>query len=86
MVDTRTWNRLDDAARREFHDLFHPFQDALRDAGVHDGYDLGRDWSVQRVNGAWTISNGSSILEGVTSSRREVIEALYKDGIQNLNR
>lgn len=86
MVDTGTWNRLDDAARHEFRDLFRQFQDSLRDAGVHDGYDLGVDWSVQLVDGVWAISNGSRILDGVTSSRREVIEALYTDGVQNLNR
>jgi hypothetical protein len=86
MVDTRIWNRLDDAAWQEFRNLFHQFQNSLREAGVHDGYDLGMDWSVQLVDDAWAISNGSRILDGVTSLRREVIEALYTDGVQNLNR
>jgi hypothetical protein len=86
MVDTATWNRLDDAARQEFRNLFQQFQNSLREAGVHDGYDLGMDWSVQRVDGVWAISNGSRILDGVTSSRGDVIEALYTDGVQNLNR
>jgi hypothetical protein len=86
MVDNATWNRLDDAARQEFHNLFQQFQNSLREAGVHDGYDLGMDWSVQRVDGVWAISNGLRILVGVTSSRPEVIDALYTDGVQNLNR
>jgi hypothetical protein len=86
MVDTGTWNRLDDAARQEFRDLFRQFQEALRDAGVHDGYDLGMNWFVQLVDGLWTISNGSKMLQGVTSTRRAVIDALYTDGVQNLNR
>lgn len=34
MVDTGTWNRLDDGARQEFRDLFQRFQESLRDAGV----------------------------------------------------
>lgn len=37
-------------------------------------------------DGVWTISDGAKILAGVTSSRREVIDALYADGVQNLNR
>jgi hypothetical protein len=86
MVDTATWNRLDDAARQEFRDLFRQFQDSLRDAGVHDGCDLGTDWSVQLVDGVWTISNGLKILDRVMSTRREVIDALYTDGVQNLSR
>ncbi|MFN3150018.1 hypothetical protein [Bremerella sp.] len=86
MVDTGTWNRLDDAARQEFRALFPQFQQSLRDAGVHDGYDLGMDWAVKKVDGAWAISNGADILNGVTSPRREVIDALYTDGVQNLNR
>lgn len=86
MVDPGTWNRLDDAAREEFRALFRPFQESLRDAGIHDGYDLGMDWSVRLTDGVWTISNGAKILAGVTSSRRDVIDALYADGVQNLNR
>ncbi len=86
MVDTGTWNRLDDAARQEFRELFRQFQKSLQENGVHDGYDLGMDWSVQLVAGFWAISNGTKILNGVTSSRREVIDALYTEGVQNLNR
>jgi hypothetical protein len=86
MVDIGTWNRLDDAAQQEFRDLFRQFQDALRDAGVHDADDLAMDWSVQLVDGVWTISNGLQILDRVTSTRREVIAALYTDGVQNMNR
>ncbi len=86
MVDTGTWNRLDDSARQEFRELFRQFQESLRKNGVHDGYDLGMDWSVQLVDGVWAISDGTKILDGVTSPRRDVIEALYTDGVQNLNR
>jgi hypothetical protein len=86
MVDIGTWNRLDDAARQEFRDLFRQFQDSLRDAGIDDGDDLAMDWSVQLVDGVWTISNGLTILGRVMSTRRDVIDALYTDGVQNLNR
>ena len=86
MVDSGTWNRLDDSARQEFRELFRQFKESLRNVGVHDGHDLGMDWSVQLVDGVWAISNGTTILEGVTSRRRDVIEALHTDGVQNLNR
>lgn len=86
MVDTGTWGRLDDAGRQEFQSLSARFHRALRDAGVHDGYDLAMTWSVQEIDGAWAISDGAAILDGVTSPRRDVIDALYADGVQNLNR
>jgi len=86
MVDTETWNKLDDAARAEFHLLLKSFQRSLREHGVLDGQDLAKDWTVQLVDGVWVISNGEKAPEGVNSPRREVIEALYRDGVQNLNR
>jgi hypothetical protein len=86
MVDTETWNKLDDAARLEFRSLFDSFQRSLQKHGVWDGQDLAADWTVQLVDGVWVISNGDKALEGVNSPRREVIEALYRDGVQNLNR
>jgi hypothetical protein len=86
MVDIETWNKLDDAARAEFRSLLESFQRSLQEHGVLDGQDLAADWTVQLVDGVWIISNGEKALEGVNSPRREVIEALYRDGVQNLNR
>lgn len=86
MVDTGTWNRLDEAARQEFRQLFHQFQKSLGLNGIHDGYDLGMDWSVQLIDDVWAISDGTRTLEGVTSKHRDVIDALYTDGVQNLGR
>lgn len=86
MVDTGTWSRLDEAGRREFLALAPRLHEALRRHGVNDGYDLATDWSVQEIDGAWCITNTAAILDDVTSPRRDVIEALYADGVQNLNR
>ncbi|MFM7562490.1 MAG: hypothetical protein ACKO81_05580 [Planctomycetota bacterium] len=86
MVDTETWNKLDDAARAEFRSLLESFQRSLQERGVLDGQDLAADWTVQLFDGVWVISNAEKALEGVNSPRREVIEALYRDGVQNLNR
>lgn len=86
MVDIETWNKLDDAAQTELRSLLESFQRLLQEHGVLDGQDLATDWSVQLDEGVWVISNGEKALEGVNSPRREVIEALYRDGVQNLNR
>jgi hypothetical protein len=86
MVDIGTWQQLDEQARQEFHKLSQQFRESLRSNRVDDGSDLAGDWSVQQVEGVWAISDGTQILEGVTSQHRNVIEALYADGVQNLNR
>ena len=86
VVDTGTWNALDNDAKSEFHSLFDRFQSALRESGINDGYDLGMDWAVVEVDGEFKISNGKVHLDGVSSKRKKVIDALYTDGVQNLNR
>ena len=37
-------------------------------------------------DGLWAIADGTTILDGVTSNRRELIDARHADGVQNLNR
>lgn len=86
MVDSGTWNRLNEFERQEFRRMLPEFQESLRRNGVHDGYDLGMDWTVVSNDGTWVISNGVKTLEGISSDRRAVIDALYADGVQNLNR
>ena len=86
MVDTGTWNALDDDAKSEFRSLFDRFQTALRENEIYDGCDLGMDWAVVEADGEFKISNGTVHLEGVSSKRKKVIDALYTDGVQNLNR
>jgi hypothetical protein len=86
MVDNQTWSRLNETAREEFQRLLPIFQESLRRSGVHDGQDLAADWTVELAGGSWVISNGTTTLAGVSSKRREVIDALYTDGVQNLNR
>lgn len=86
MVDIATWSRLDEAARQEFLALSPAYRASLLKHGVHDGEVLHAEWSVQSIDKNWGISNGKEFLEGIISGRREVIEALYTDGVQNLNR
>jgi len=86
MVDTVTWNRLDEAARQEFLALSPAYHASLLKHGVQDGGVLSAEWSVQSIGDNWGISNGKEFLERIISARREVIEALYTDGVQNLNR
>jgi len=86
MVNPKTWNQLGSDGQREFNALFRQFQNSLRANGVHDGYDLDTDWQVVESDGNYVISNGSTTLAGVVSKRRDVIDALYGDGVGNLNR
>ncbi|MCP4464831.1 MAG: hypothetical protein GY819_18720 [Planctomycetaceae bacterium] len=86
MVNPDTWSQLGDDGQREFNSLLRRFQNSLRSHGVRDGYDLGTDWRVTEMDGSFVISNGDVILEGIASSRRDVIDALYADGVVNLNR
>jgi hypothetical protein len=86
VTERATIDTLDPIALAEFKRLFRPYQDCLRANGVHDGYDLGLDWSVQEIDGRFCITDGASILEGITSASRDVIDALYADGVRNLNR
>ena len=86
MVNPKTWNQLGSDGQREFNALFRQFQNSLRTNGVHDGCDLDTDWQVVESDGNYVISNGSTTLAGVVSKRRDVIDALYGDGVGNLNR
>ena len=86
MVNPETWNQLGSDGQRQFQALFRQFQRSLRANGIHDGYDLGTDWQVVESDGSYVISNGKAILAGITSKRRDVIDALYTDGVGNLNR
>jgi len=86
MVNTETWNQLGEDGQREFSALFRQFQNSLRANGIHDGYDLGTDWQVIETDGKYMISNGDTVLSGIVSNRRDVIYALYNDGVGNLNR
>jgi hypothetical protein len=86
MVNPDTWTRLRPDGQAEFQSLFRQFQQSLRAHGVHDGWDLGTDWSVVESDGVFVISNGDAELDGVSSSRKDVIEALFSDGVANLNR
>ena len=86
MVNPKTWNQLGSDGQREFNALFRQFQNSLSANGVHDGYDLDTDWQVVESDGNYVISNGSTTLAGVVSKRRDVIDALYGDGVGNLNR
>ncbi|MDG1873905.1 MAG: hypothetical protein P8J27_08335 [Mariniblastus sp.] len=86
MVNPDTWSQLGDDGRREFNSLFRRFQNSLRSHGIHDGYDLGTEWCVTEMEGSFVISNGNVILDGIASRRRDVIDALYADGVSNLNR
>ena len=85
MVVLDTWNRLGSAGQKEFESLFRQFQDSLRDNVVHDGFDLAKDWSVIESDDRFVIFNSDTELTGVSSSRRDVIVALCKDGCVNLN-
>ena len=86
MVSPKTWNQLGSDGQREFNSLLRQFQNSLRANGVHDGYDLGIDWQVVKYDGNYVISSGTTVLAGVTSKRRDVIDALFADGVGNLNR
>jgi hypothetical protein len=86
MVDIETWNRLNPEAQQEFRELAERFRLELRRRGITDGLDFARLWRVLPVRDAWMIGNGTDFLAGVTSARREVMEALFADAVQNLNR
>ena len=86
MVNPETWKKLGADGQLEFNSLLRQFQTSLRSNGVHDGSDLD-DWEVaESSDGRFTISNGHATLSNVTSNRRDVIEALFADGVGNLNR
>jgi hypothetical protein len=86
MVDIGTWNRLNPEAQQEFRELRERFQLELQRRGITDGLDFAQLWQVQPVEGCWMIGNGTDVLEGIASSRQEVIKALFADAVQNLNR
>ena len=86
MVNPAEWNRPGSDGRTEFEPLFEQFFDSLRANGVYDLYYLGTEWWGTESNGRLVISNGKTELEGVSSTRRDVIEALYNDACANLNR
>ena len=86
MVNVETWNKLGADGQQEFRSLFDLFRARLREHGIHDGYDLDMEWRVVELDGQYAISDGSAVLEGVSSPRRDVVQALYDDGCANLNR
>lgn len=86
MVDLGTWNRLGPAGQQEFRELFERFQLELQRSGITDGADFAQLWRIQLVQDVWMIGNGQDFLAGVASLRQDVIEALFTDAVQNLNR
>lgn len=87
MVDAGTWTRLGDGERMEFSRLRPLLPAALQCLGIEDGFEFSQIWSVRKLGQEeWCISDGHDRLDGVVSSSRAVIEALFSDIVQNLNR
>lgn len=86
VVDQGTWNRLGPAGQQEFRELLNQFQFELQRRGITDGIEFAQLWRVQLSQDVWMIGNGQHFLEGVASPRQDVIEALFTDAVQNLNR
>lgn len=87
MVDAGTWSRLGDGERMEFNRLRLLLPASLQSLGIQDGFEFSQAWLVETLGDeSWCISNGRDRLEGVVSKSRAVIEALFSDIVQNLNR
>jgi hypothetical protein len=86
LVDQGTWDRLTGAQQDEFHRLAKIFIPAVQASPIHEGFDFHRLCHVEERDGAFFVAGAGPEVSAVSSQDRQVIETLFRDAVQNLNR
>lgn len=86
MVDLATWERLTADERREFEALLPVWQQRLEELGIGDGTELLQGWEIVVDETGWRLVRTVESSPELRGSSRAVLQALWRDAIQNLNR
>ena len=81
-----TWNQLTPEQQSAVNSLSTRFIKAVQSAKATDGWDFSQKYSVQKSGSSYGITDGTTILGGISHSDKQVMEALMSDAVQNYGR